>query len=49
MSIEERLLPNLIIFENNNLKEEERTLIINYLEQKDYTLFHEPVSTLAIK
>jgi len=49
MAIEEKLLPNLIIFENNNLKQEERTLIINYLEQKGYTLFHEPVSTLAIK
>jgi len=49
MAIEESLLPNLIIFENNNLKQEERTLIISYLEQKNYTLFHEPVSTLAIK
>jgi len=49
MAIEESLLPNFIIFENNNLKREEKTLIFNYLEQKGYTLFHELVSTLCLK
>jgi hypothetical protein len=49
MAVEEDLLPNLVIFENNNLKIEEKTQIFTYMENKGYTLFHEPVSTLALK
>jgi hypothetical protein len=49
MAINEELLPNFIIFENNNLGNDEKSLIFNYLERKGYTLFNEPVSTLAIK
>jgi hypothetical protein len=49
MAIQDDLLPNFIIFENNNLKNEEKEGIFSYLEAKGYTLFHEPVSTLALK
>lgn len=49
MAVEDVLLPNFIIFENNNLKNDEKTNIFTYLETKGYTLFHEPVSTLALK
>ena len=49
MAIQDDLLPNLIIFENNNLKNDEKSNIFAHLEAKGYTLFHEPVSTLALK
>ena len=42
-------LPNLIIFENNNLLENERNEINSFLIRKGYTLQQEPVSTIAIK
>jgi hypothetical protein len=49
MAIDLDLLPNLIIFENNNLKNEDKIMIFEYMENKGYNLFHEPVSTLALK
>ena len=42
-------LPNLIIFENNNLLENERNEINSFLIRKGYKLQQEPVSTIAIK
>ena len=35
--------------DHGNLKNDERTNIFTYLETKGYALFHEPVSTLALK
>jgi hypothetical protein len=42
-------LPNLIIFENNNLLKEDLNDINQYLIDKGYKIQQEPVSTLAIK
>lgn len=49
MSINEGLLPRLIIFENNNMDEYEKRTINGYLTQRGYSIKEEKVSTLAIK
>ena len=49
MAIEDDLLPNLIIFEEFNLPEDEKNVIFSYLQNKQYVLFNESGCTLALK
>ena len=49
MSIDQDLLPNLLIFETNNSSDDEKMIIEEYLLRLGYFIVKEPVSFLAIK
>jgi hypothetical protein len=49
MAINPNDLPELIIFENNNMLPQEKSGLNNYLKNMGYHLQEEAVSTLAIK
>jgi hypothetical protein len=49
MAIEPIYLPNLIIFEDNNLFDEEKVVIYDWLKVRDYKLHSESGICCAIK
>ena len=49
MAIEDKLLPNFIMFEDNNSSQDEKDEIVNYLNSKGYLTYSEKGMCMANK